>query len=335
MKKESETKSKEKETKIFHKFENSTKYLFMLYITGCLYFFKGVFEVEEHYKSLNLEPTENWQYLLIGLGFIISRSILKISDIFVSKYLIDHIVDKNKYNETRNQHVYRVVKIFYSIIYYTLASIINFYLISRFQRDHLPKFFGGDFELTRFAETWPNSVHVYVQRFFLVSIGHHVERTYDHMYCQKKYLNYWTMLLHHVLTINLMVICFAHRQYLFGIPILLIHDITDVFLSLMKICREIKFLKFLTMPAYFLVLISWFFTRNYIFNKEIIFPMWFKVVPIPEVHKNINHMFAVFGLGILMILNTYWLFALFHAGYRKIFYNVEKSIHEGENAKTN
>jgi hypothetical protein len=329
------TESISKDKSIFIKFEGSTKYIFIAYFLLCILFIKTLFDVESYYKQNNHPTTVISEYLLLIPGFLFSMYLYKITEYFFSNVIERNMIDKNKYNETKDQHKYRIVKILYSIFYYTISSTVNFYLIRTFQRDHLPKFFGGGLEIRNFIESWPLNVNKYVRYFFILSIGHHLDRTYEQLTNPKKYLNFWTMLLHHVLTINLMIICFAHRQFQFGIPILLIHDITDIFLSLMKFFREMKNLKKFVMPAYFVCLIVWFITRNYIFNKEVIYPLWF--IEVPKIFKegnfNASHLFASMGLGILMILNSYWLLALLHAGFKKIFYNVEASIHEGEKDK--
>jgi hypothetical protein len=332
------TKTKEavsKDENIFFKFEGSTKYIFSFYMILCVLFLKSIFDIEPFYDNNNFVKTDLREYLIIVVGFAYSYLLFVLVKYMFDGFIEKNMVEKNKYGESKEEHKYRITKIIYSIIYYVISSSINFYLISKFQPNHLPKFFGGSLEVNQFLDTWPGNIDCYVRYFFILSIGHHVERTCEQIFSKKKYLNFWTMLLHHVLTVNLMLICFAHRQFLFGIPILLIHDITDIFLSILKIVREIKCLKIMIFPSYFLCLVVWFITRNYIFNFEIIIPLWFTAVPklLPNIEANMVHLFASLGLAILMVLNTYWLFALLHAGVKKIFYNVEASVHEGENSK--
>ena len=127
------------------------------------------------------------------------------------------------------------------------------------------------------------------------------------------------MLLHHYLTIILMLNCFAHRQYLFGIPILLIHDLTDTFVNVMRIVREIQGWDFLVLPVYGFFVSVWIFTRNIIFNVELVHPLFtdqiFKFIR----DKRYNHLFATFGVFVLMMLNTYWIIGILYSGFRKIF----------------
>jgi hypothetical protein len=320
---------------VFHMFESSTKYIFFFYLILCILFIKSLFDVETVYAKLNVPLTNPKEYLLILAGGLISFLINQLTAKGFDGFIRRNMVEKNKYQESKDQHVYRIVKIIYSIIYYTLSSSINFYLIKTFQPDHLPTFFNGTLDVSRFIKDWPSQINIHVRYFFVMSIGHHIERTLDQVLHTKKYYNFWTMLLHHILTINLMVMCFGHRQFIFGIPILLIHDITDIFLNILKIVREIKFLKKYVMVGYFLCLIAWFITRNWIFNLEIVIPLFSNCIWEAFTLHAWAHLFASFGVGILMILNSYWLFALLHAGFKKIFYNIEQSVHEGESKKNN
>ena len=219
---------------------------------------------------------------------------------------------------------------FYSIIYCTCSSCIFFYIIQKYQPDHLPKFFGGTLNIHSFISIWPKNVDYHLRYFFIISVGHHLERTYNLLFKKSKKKDFWTMLLHHVLTMNLMIMCFGHRQFLYGIPILLIHDITDIFLNIMRVSREIKPWKFMVLPLYFLCLISWFITRNGIFNFEIVIPLFKSSFLSVLRNRQYNHIFASLGVFILMILNTYWFLAIGYAGYKKVFKNIDESSHEGE-----
>ena len=144
------------------------------------------------------------------------------------------------------------------------------------------------------------------------------------------------MLLHHYLTIILMFNCFVHRQYMFGIPILLLHDLTDSLVNLMRIVREIQGWDFMVLPVYAIFVLSWIFTRNIIFNVELVSPLFsdqiFKFIK----DRRHNHLFATFGVFVLMMLNTYWILGILYSGYRKIFKGDERHfLEEGEKEDKN
>jgi ceramide synthetase len=154
----------------------------------------------------------------------------------------------------------------------------------------------------------------------ILTSGHHIERLLEHLIKKKtKRNNFYIMLLHHYLTIILMVECCIHRQYICGIPILLIHDITDIFVNIIRLVREIKQWVWLTLPAYFALLFVWVFMRNTIFNIEIVYP-YYTICFFEWIEARVyNHFFASFGTLILVVLNTFWLYKILLSGYLKIF----------------
>ena len=101
----------------------------------------------------------------------------------------------SKLEETKEQQVDRILKLFYSLFYYLIITIINYFVISTFQSDCLPTFFNGSLNLTSYTENWPRDVNPYVKYVFLFSIGHHVERTVELLMDYKK-MNFWTCLLY-------------------------------------------------------------------------------------------------------------------------------------------
>ena len=316
--------------KIISKFDDYTKYIFFVYLIFLILFFKTIFDIENYYIKSNLPKTDYREYLLILVGLIISRGLFYVTKITLSGFILRNMAP-SKYVETKQEQVYRIILLIYSFIYYTGMSIINYYVIKNYQLDCLPRFLGGTLSVIDYLQKYPSQVHLYVRTVFLVSIGHHVERTLEQLFQAKRIQGFWTMLLHHVLTINLMIQCFAHRQYFFGIPILFIHDLTDINLKLVKIVREIKPWKPSTIPVYLCLCGVWFITRNYIFNLEIVIPLWTSVIFDFVANKMYSHIFASCGVGILMILNTYWMYCLVYSGYQKLVNNIDGNFNEGEN----
>lgn len=164
--------------------------------------------------------------------------------------------------------------------------------------------------------------------------GHHVERLIEHIIYKRNSMSFYVMILHHYITIILMVNCLIHRQYLFGIPVLLLHDMADSFANLIRLVREIKQWNWLIIPVYLCFLFVWVFTRNTIFNIEIMYPLLTVVLPQFVQHRTYHHIFATAGLCILLILNTYWIWGIAISGYNKIFKKKDVFIIEEPNKST-
>ena len=238
--------------------------------------------------------------------------------------------DHKRLIETKEERLYRIQVIFNSSIYYFTISAINFYLIKTYEIEYLPKYLGGEFVITNFFTYRYRTVAFPVRLIFLISTGHHLERSYSHLRYKQNAGDFWTMILHHLITVTMMVNCFGHRQFVVGIPILLLHDMSDFFVSLMRIAREIKPWKKYTMLFYFSFIIVWLITRNFIFNIEICWPLWSKEFWNLSIDEDLNHIFGCLGIGILMILDTFWLFSALRGGYKKIVQNQDVNKFEGE-----
>jgi hypothetical protein len=132
-----------------------------------------------------------------------------------------------------------------------------------------------------------------------------------------------------------MLNCFAHRQYVFGIPVLLLHDFSDAFVNKIRLVREIKGYESYAIPVYLVFISVWIFTRNFVFNVEIVYPLFTDQIFKFWEQRRFNHIFATFGLSILMILNTYWVIGMLITGYRKITSGYDKYVSEetDENAR--
>ena len=323
--------SKKPKTNEFYTFENLYKWTFFVYIILIGIMIKELINIENYYEANGFERSDMREYFFVFLGIFISSGIFEIIKFSLTSFARNNMTKISKRIETKDQKVVRIINMFNSITYYTFATVINFIIIRKYAPDHLPTNFGGTLDVTQFRENWPKSVAFPVRVFFMISIGHHIERTLEHLKNHRDAKNFWIMILHHVLTINLMVNCFGHREFLFGIPVLMIHDITDIAVGMTRVVREIEqWIKF-TIPCYLVLLSLWFYTRNYVFNFEIVYPLLTEEMFKFYNHGDVNHMFATLGLTILMFLNTYWLWGALYSGYVKIFLKKEDLAHfEGE-----
>ena len=304
--------------------------MFIIYFVLCLLSLHHLYKIENFYEKSQYGRTNVYEYLLIFVGVLLCALLFEFVKIVTRKFILNNMSDHKRLIETKEQRLYRIQIIFNSAIYYFWISVINFYLIKKYEIDYLPKYLGGKLEISNFLGDWPRQIAFPVRAILMISIGHHLERTYSHLRYKRNAGDFWTMILHHLVTITLMVNCFGHRQFLFGVPILLIHDMSDFFVNTMRLVREIKPWKKYTLLFYFLFVLVWLITRNFIFNFEIVFPLWTKEFWKFHINRDLNHIFASLGIGILMILNTFWLYAALIAGYRKIFQNKEVSKFEGE-----
>ena len=241
------------------------------------------------------------------------------------------MLEHSRINETPEQRLNRVQTFFNTIFYYSFAVSINYYLIITYSPRYMPRFLNGELKIRTFLDIWGEMPEQPVRVFFMLSVGHHVERTYQHIRHNIKGNNFWIMILHHVVTINLMLCCYLNRHFLYGIPVLFIHDIGDIFVGWVKVVREIRQWKNLVIPVFVVLFIIWVYTRIFIFVYELMYPTLTELIFMAPPDFMMNHIFGIFGLLILLVMNSYWAFGMANSAYQKVFKKSGDALHfEGE-----
>lgn len=315
--------------------EDLYKYLFFFYCILIVFNIKGMISMESFYKENGYSSTNNYEFLLIIPGTVYSILILWVIKCFSYDWIKKYSINSGRYTETVDEKIHRIQNMISSMVYYSTGVALNYYLIMNYGKSYMPTSFGGDLDIKSYHGAWPSIPQTPVRYYFIFTIGHHVERTMEHVFYKRANKNFWIMILHHILTINLMFNCIVYRQYGFGIPILFLHDIGDIFIGCIRFVREISFLTKYSIPAYICHLISWIGTRNIVFNIEIVIPMFSTCIAQFWNHGDNFQMFAAFGVTILVVLNTFWIHGSLVAGYNKLFKNKDVMGFEGEKNKAN
>ena len=114
-----------------------------------------------------------------------------------------------------------------------------------------------------------------------------------------------------------LVNCFALRQYLLWLPVLLVSDITDCCVNLMRLVRKFRGLKHLDVAVYPVYFVIWVVVRNVVLGVEVLFPaVWHLAAPFYRL-KRYDLTFALSGLAIQASLNTFWTWGSARFSYEK------------------
>ena len=321
----------QKKTQSFNQVDKVYKVLFFLYIIGMIILVRKMSNIDGYFKRNGYGSTNFWELLLIVPGVIITWSLFQIIKKLSRGFILRNKSKHSRMSESEEDRVHRIQTQFNGIVYYSLSVGINWYLIHKYSIRYLPMMMGGELDITTYYSNWPEIPALPVRYFFMLSIGHHVERTIDHLTHGRNSKSFWLMMFHHMITINMMFCSFCNRQYLFGIPILLLHDMGDIFVALLRVVREIEVWKSLKVPFFINLVISWIITRMIIFNYEIVYPMLTREVFIVGGEYRNIHLFGFLGVTLLVVMNTYWLYGMLEAGYRKLVKNAGEAFAlEGE-----
>lgn len=251
----------------------------------------------------------NWEDLVwIIPGFLHSYFAYILCTKVLSKYLRP-FYRENKFRpyESDSSRLWRYGNLLYGCYYYILSFAVLMWLV--IGTEYCPKAYGGDLDLGNTIRIWPYEAPKSIRIFYMLTFGHHFERTVKEIN-HRNQKTFWTLFFHHLLTLVLLGLSFVMKHYQYGVTILLIHDMTDIWLNLSRFFRE--FIEpFATMAkACFVVCVfAWFHSRIWMFTKEVFIDGFlYSVMRIPPIIRSFltAHMFYLVALFFLLILNVYW-----------------------------
>ena len=114
------------------------------------------------------------------------------------------------------------------------------------------------------------SMHV----FYLVQLAIWIDTCFSHGFIEERHEDYVMIYVHHLVTILLMWGSYANNYMRVGTVVLFLHDSSDIFLDLLKICNYLKLEgkkgHFIVECAFFVDLLVWAYTRLYIFPVRVV-----------------------------------------------------------------
>ncbi len=125
------------------------------------------------------------------------------------------------------------------------------------------------------------------------------------------------MALHHIATVIAIVSSDVLGYHRIGLHVLLLHDLSDVWIMILKLCFKLKVSENIQIVVYILCMFFWFYTRIYMFVYCLCYEVLFKFVQIALV--------PIAMLYLLAVCNLVWTYMLL----RLPFVNNVVSNYEG------
>lgn len=157
-----------------------------------------------------------------------------------------------------------------------------------------------------------------IQIIYFVECGFYLHSIYATLYMDMKRRDHNLMLMHHVVTILLLMLSYSFRFYRFGIMTLFFHDINDILLEFTK-CnvylrkRNGRFYLYherITEIGFVSFLISWCISRLYWFPFKVMYVCGVACVPGAYYNGAIFYVPFTFLLTIILFLNIYWFYLI-------------------------
>ncbi len=297
------------ETKVNSIMENMS-FIFLIFIMT--YFVLVVPSLVRMYDFLNERnvTVHLSEYLWMAVGVLLSHLLHKLSTtVLINAWRPNIATTVVRQNETPEKRVQRLGGYIYSTIYYTISWVSLMYMT--YDTIFCPPEFGGRLDITKSLSSWPYEVSYPIRLYYMLTLGHHIERLIHELVYNRKTTSFNTMTFHHVVTIMLIFLSFYCRHLMFGIPVLLTHDFNDIFLESSRFFRESKY-PHMTSVLFLIMMTSWFYTRIWIYSKYVLYGLVYNVFNLTEFTRQFLFMqvFYIPALIGLFVLNCFWFFQI-------------------------
>jgi hypothetical protein len=312
--------------------ENIARGVLLFVIVYCLTMIPQLMEILEFMQMKNISVSFT-EYLWIVPGALSSHLVYKLSTTVFIRFFFPILSKEScRAGESEAQRHTRLGNYIYGTLYYTFSFFTLFYMT--FKSHYCPVAFGGTLQTTDKRIAWPYDVSYDIRIFYMITLGHHVERIIHELVYNSKTKTFYVMLLHHTLTIKLVFLSFFMRHLVFGIPVLLTHDFNDIFLNASRFFRETRYKSFASF-LFVLLMVSWFYSRIYSFMVEVIFGVYYQTVYEAEfINKYLyTHLFYGPALSLLYILNVYWGFQILKVAFIRLYKGKESLPFEDSKKK--
>lgn len=217
----------------------------------------------------------------------------------ISKFKIisNKIVRRDK--PDRDSRVDKCATQIYKSLNYISLSIIGFVLLKN--ENYFPKELGGNGDIEQMWVDLPyqnQSKNIYY--YYVIALSYHLHSLID----QFKYYgkpSFGDMMLHHIITIGLILFSFFNNYARIGTLVLFVHDISDIFGALTKMSMHLSY-EIITIFNYIMMLVLWAYFRLYVYPFKVINSA-LKQVPYPHHEKN---KFLILLMASLVVLHVYW-----------------------------
>ena len=299
---------------------NIMNYLFSFLILICFtgtaflilnletYWSSRISYMPENYK---LPQLTDFKIVLIALPILclFKYTFLRFVEPFMYKYVLSM-----KYKDESNTQNFslgftyskKLTINFLKAIYYTFSSIFAYTVSKNLIFMPIELFGNGDMQ-NIFINGIPNYIFwekpLYFDIYYLTALSYTLTDLIWLLFIYEKQTDFILMLLHHSITISLVVFSFLTNFSQIGIIVFFLHDLTDIVVYLTRIIINTDFVEWFKFTFCAFFLFSYIYLRIYVFGK-LIYTVAINVdLTVPSVT-------LMLFKCILMIMHIYWVFEI-------------------------
>jgi len=213
---------------------------------------------------------------------------------------------------SRLDRVDRFGTVCFKLMFFGIISIIGYRILS--DEDWFPTILGGHGQIRNVWLEFPNAPYsTELKIYYHVELAYHVQSLMFHLYMPWRN-DFLEMALHHSTASFLVLFSYFNGFVRIGSIVLFVHDVGDVVGYSVKATVDTDY-KRATISIYVLLLISWFFTRLFVFPFYILYTIMFDGTHmVPADSRNTFH-YLEGMLYILQCLHIYWYCLFLIMGY--------------------
>ena len=159
----------------------------------------------------------------------------------------------------------------YRLILYITWSAIGLWILNRSDFSH--KYLFGSESDPQYFKNYPcYTLPSYTEEFYIVKFAYHFFESLNAVILHRKRFDFTENLLHHIVTIVMVGYSYATNIFPIGIPIMLVMDLSDVFVSIFKLTVDVS--DRIQAPAFFTMIFTWAYLRMWFFPVYLMKEIW-------------------------------------------------------------
>ena len=171
--------------------------------------------------------------------------------------------------QDRIDRAIKMSKYVYKGLYFVSISLFGFFVLKDLEFTPSSLLGSGD-SITTFSKYPYVEYAPILKYYYLISLSYHIDSFVTHI-TEPPRSDFGEMFLHHFLTMCLIIFSYISNYVRVGSLVMFCHDIVEITVSPIKILVNMHKKDILIFSVYIGLLISWFYTRCFIFPRDIIY----------------------------------------------------------------
>ena len=229
----------------------------------------------------------------------------------------------------KKARIKRFGSVLFKFIYFVIISTTEYTLIKN--ESWLPVELGGSGNIINAFINWPlHEITFYHRLIYIINLSYHTHSLIYLFLIGLKRNDRNEMLIHHLVTIFIILLSWYAKFIYIGIVVMFLHNISDISTYAIKVLIDTD-CNNLTIILFIAVLLTWGWTRLYVL-PNIIRQIYINV---PSLIGRSNTNIFIVLLGTLFCLHIYWYGLVLNMGYVKLKKNIiEDTYQRDENEVT-